>query len=159
VSGLIPNEFLQGYIDLEEKLVKALADLCLIFVSLSFSTLLHVIFVNRIFDTLSTYSYITNELQTTISYADAMYLKPLFEPDYQKTESWETMINIVKLPEDMRRKAVLDTAKKLLDANQKRIEAEKKAAAKLIADKKAAEKKAKEKAAPKPEKKTTKKKK
>ena len=76
--------------------------------------LVHVFGLNRIYDTLSTKSYITNELQTKVSYADAVFLKKIFEPAYIKSEEWVSMKNVVSLPENMRRKVVMDTANKIL---------------------------------------------
>jgi len=84
------------------------------------TTLVHVFGLNRVYDTLSTKSYITNELQTKVSYADAVFLKKIFEPAYIKSEEWVSMKNVIALPEDMRRKVVMDTANKIL-AYKKRI--------------------------------------
>jgi hypothetical protein len=58
---------------------------------------------------------------------DAAFLKQLFEPSLIEAGSWVSMQNITALPEDMRRKAVLDTAKKILDDREeerKALEAE-----------------------------------
>ena len=83
------------------------------------SWLLHAASLNRLYDTLSTKSYITNVLQTKVSYAEAAYLKQIFEPKYNKSGAWITMQNVTALPEDMRRKAVMDAAKKLLSEHEK----------------------------------------
>lgn len=82
-------------------------------------TLIHTFSINRFYDTLSTYFYMRNELETEISLADANYLKKIFEPAYIKSESWLTMQNIIKLPDNMRRKAAMDTAKKMLENRKK----------------------------------------
>ena len=78
------------------------------------SLLLHKGLLNKYYDTLSTYYYITNDLQTNITMSEAKYLKQIFEPTYLKTDTWVTMKNIVALPEDMRKKAIMDAAKRIL---------------------------------------------
>ena len=86
-----------------------------------FSTLIHIFGINRIYDTLSTLAYIKNELQTEISYADAAFLKKIFEPAYIKSDEWVSMRNIVALPDNMRRKAVMDTANRILKYKAKTV--------------------------------------
>jgi hypothetical protein len=81
--------------------------------------LVHVFGLNRVYDTLSTKSYITNELQTNVSYADAVFLKKIFEPAYIKSDEWVSMKNVTALPENMRRKVVMDTANKILAYKKK----------------------------------------
>jgi hypothetical protein len=90
-------------------------DLAIIIIVLVIATILHALFINRIYDTLSTYSYFHNELQTKISYSEAAYLKQLFEPEYVHSDHWVSMTNITTIPENMRRKVAMETGKKLLE--------------------------------------------
>ena len=123
--------FLASYIPLKNIFVKlGIIDVVqrdiytavIIFFMATISLLLHVLVLNKIYDTLSTYYYITDLLDTPISYSDAKYLKRIFEPAYLKSDTWMTMQNIVTLPEGMRKKAIFDAAKKILgeeDKNQR----------------------------------------
>ena len=75
----------------------------------------HILFINQFFDTMSTYTYISKTLNTKISMADAKYLKRLFEPKFLEKGAWVSMQNVVSIPEELRRKTIMETAKKLLD--------------------------------------------
>ncbi|MDD4155303.1 MAG: hypothetical protein PHY08_01915 [Candidatus Cloacimonetes bacterium] len=80
-----------------------------------FVTVLHILVLNRFYDSLSTFFYILKELDTVVTLRDANYLKILFEPAYMKENKWISMQNIKCLPKNLRRKTILDTAKKIYD--------------------------------------------
>ena len=82
------------------------------------SFILHHFLLNKLFDTCSTYMYITKELKTNITFAEAKYLRQLFEPDYLKNDTWVTMQNILSLPENMRHKAIMDAASRILKSDK-----------------------------------------
>jgi hypothetical protein len=113
-----PIRFVSNEIGLEHGILRDLFTFHnFIFVAF-FSTIVHILFINSFFDTLSTYSYLTKTLHTKISISDAAFLKQLFEPSLIETGGWVSMQNIIALPENLRRKAVMDTAKKILDEKE-----------------------------------------
>jgi hypothetical protein len=110
--------FLGLYIPLEKVVSGISTDILamiLIAGSIIVSWLVHKFMLNKVYDTLSTMAYMKNDLETIVSYADATYLKRMFEPAYVKSENWFAMQNLKALPPEHRRKAAMDAAKKILD--------------------------------------------
>ncbi len=114
----VVNSPVQSFISRQDFISSAYRDIVTIFVFLIFIllvTLLHIFLLNKFYDSLSTMFYIKNELDTLVSLREANYLKKLFEPSYLKENKWISMQHIKDLPAELRRKTIIDTAKKIYD--------------------------------------------
>jgi hypothetical protein len=65
----------------------------------------------RFFNTLSSFIYVRQELNTKISWKNAAYVSFLFTPN--PTGKWYTMYGVLRLPEEQRLGYILDFADKL----------------------------------------------
>jgi len=79
-----------------------------------FSTVIHVLSLNRFYETLSIKDYMKNKLETEVTMAEAAYIKKIFSPPYDSSENWVTIEGILHLPKEQRKKAALDAVKYIL---------------------------------------------
>jgi len=98
-----------------------IANIILLLVPLSISAIIHIFWVSKHFDTVSTFYYMKNELKTNVTMADAAYIKRIFDPEFMKADSWVTLEGVLHLPENLRRKAAMDAAKKILSQPAKPV--------------------------------------
>lgn len=109
---------LKSFFETSENLTslhKDIITIALIIITALLTTLIHIFLINKFYDTLSTFFYIKNELHTIVSLKEAGFLKKLFEPQYLKENAWISMSNINSLPPEIRRKTIIETAKKIYD--------------------------------------------
>jgi len=100
---------------------KEITLIVLFFILLSISAIIHIFWVSKHFDTRSIYRYLRNVLHTNVTMTDAAYIKRIFDPEYVSANSWVTLEGVLHLPENLRRKAALDAAKKILSQPQKPV--------------------------------------
>ena len=97
-----------------ERNIKIIVDIGLILITITISVFAHFLFINKIYDIFSTMAYMSNELDTKVGFSEANFLKQIFEPEYNDSDTWESMQGLKHLPENMRSKTAIEVAKKLL---------------------------------------------
>jgi len=89
-------------------------NIVILLVPLAINAIIHIFWVSKHFDTLSIFRYMRNVLKTNVTMADAAYIKRIFDPEFVRADSWVTLEGVLHLPENLRRKAAMDAAKKIL---------------------------------------------